>query len=65
MPNLFFVLGGPGCGKGTQCTLLNKKLKFLHISAGELLRKAAHLQEVSYYLNSGKIVPSQVTIKLL
>ena len=65
MPNLFFVLGGPGSGKGTQCLLLKQSLKFLHISAGELLRQNKDTHEVSSYLNSGKIVPSHVTIGLL
>lgn len=36
----FFVLGGPGSGKGTLCSdLLKAKTNFVHLSAGELLRK--------------------------
>ena len=36
----FFVLGGPGSGKGTLCSdLLKTKTNFVHLSAGELLRK--------------------------
>jgi adenylate kinase family enzyme len=32
---VYFVLGGPGSGKGTQCSLLEKKKKNIHhISAG-------------------------------
>ena len=34
----FFVLGGPGCGKGTVCSHLVKKYGFVHLSAGDLLR---------------------------
>ena len=29
-----FVLGGPGSGKGTQCSLISKKYKYKHLSAG-------------------------------
>ena len=34
-----FILGGPGSGKGSMCELLSKDFDFVHISAGELLRK--------------------------
>jgi len=37
---VIFVLGGPGAGKGTQCERLVSKYGFVHLSAGELLRKA-------------------------
>lgn len=38
---VYFVLGGPGAGKGTLCDLLkqSKPLIVDHFSAGELLRK--------------------------
>lgn len=36
--NIIFILGPPGSGKGTQCSLLTQKLNILHLSAGELLR---------------------------
>lgn len=35
---IIFVLGGPGCGKGTQCDILVKNYKFIHLSTGDLLR---------------------------
>ncbi|KAL2057377.1 hypothetical protein ABVK25_002430 [Lepraria finkii] len=35
------VIGGPGVGKGTQCTRLAQDLKLVHISVGDLLRKEA------------------------
>jgi UMP-CMP kinase len=34
-----FVLGGPGSGKGTQSELIEKAFKFIHLSAGHLLRE--------------------------
>ena len=37
-PNVVFVLGGPGAGKGTQCAKIVKQFGFVHLSAGDLLR---------------------------
>lgn len=37
-PTVFFVLGGPGAGKGTQCAKLVENCGFVHLSAGDLLR---------------------------
>ena len=38
--HVVFVLGGPGSGKGTQCTLIaqDEILGYDHMSAGDLLR---------------------------
>jgi UMP-CMP kinase len=33
-----FVLGGPGCGKGTQCKMISRAFGYTHLSAGDLLR---------------------------
>ncbi|KAM3134896.1 hypothetical protein pb186bvf_013065 [Paramecium bursaria] len=59
---VYFVLGGPGCGKGTQCELMSLRLKFKHLSVGQLLRDAIdknskHKQQIQEVINSGKIVP--------
>jgi adenylate kinase len=35
------ILGPPGVGKGTQSDLLAKKLGVIHLSTGDILRKAA------------------------
>ncbi|KAF9451236.1 UMP-CMP kinase [Macrolepiota fuliginosa MF-IS2] len=66
-----FVLGGPGAGKGTQCSKLVKDYNFCHLSAGDLLR-AEQNRDGSQYgelirtnIREGKIVPSFVTLKLL
>lgn len=37
-PTVVFILGGPGSGKGTQSELLRDHHKFVHLSAGDLLR---------------------------
>jgi UMP-CMP kinase len=38
-PHLFFLLGGPGSGKGTQAENLIRDYKFKHLSTGDLLRE--------------------------
>jgi len=38
-PNVIFVLGGPGAGKGTQCARIVDKFGHVHLSAGDLLRE--------------------------
>ncbi|KAL7479408.1 hypothetical protein ACHAW6_005140 [Cyclotella cf. meneghiniana] len=66
-----FVLGGPGAGKGTQCELLSKNLHWAHLSAGDLLRAERQKEgsELADIINSnislGKIVPSEITVKLI
>jgi len=68
---VIFVLGGPGAGKGTQCSLLVEKYGFSHLSAGDLLRAEQDRPDSQYgelirtYIREGQIVPSEVTIKLL
>jgi len=37
-PNLIFVVGGPGSGKGTQCERIVGEFKCEHLSTGDLLR---------------------------
>ena len=37
-PQIIFILGGPGSGKGTQCDDMVEKYGFQHYSTGDLLR---------------------------
>jgi UMP-CMP kinase len=67
---IIFVLGGPGSGKGTQCSKLVEEFGVQHLSAGDLLR--AHMkggspegEMVAGMIAQGQIVPSHVTISLL
>ncbi|EMD34508.1 hypothetical protein CERSUDRAFT_86598 [Gelatoporia subvermispora B] len=68
---VFFVLGGPGAGKGTQCANLVKDFGFCHLSAGDLLRAEQNREGSQYgemirtYIREGQIVPMEVTVKLL
>jgi UMP-CMP kinase len=70
VPKVFFILGGPGSGKGTYCTKLSNEKGFPHFSAGDLLREerdsgselAATINE---NISQGKLVPSEITVQLL
>lgn len=42
---IIWVLGGPGCGKGTQCAKIVEKYGFVHLSSGDLLR-----EEVRFFI---------------
>eukprot|EP00475_Leptophrys_vorax_P033251 TRINITY_DN5201_c0_g1_i1.p1 TRINITY_DN5201_c0_g1~~TRINITY_DN5201_c0_g1_i1.p1 ORF type:complete len:586 (+),score=191.44 TRINITY_DN5201_c0_g1_i1:1510-3267(+) len=69
-PQVVFVLGGPGCGKGTQCARIVKKFGYVHLSAGDLLRDeqksgSEHGELIDSYIREGKIVPVKITVKLL
>ena len=69
-PKVFFVLGGPGAGKSTQCAKLVEDYNFVHLSAGDLLREeiksgspnGAMIQGI---IDEGKIVPVAITVSLL
>ncbi|XP_057721838.1 UMP-CMP kinase 3-like [Arachis stenosperma] len=69
-PKVVFVLGGPGSGKGTQCTNIAKLFGYTHLSAGDLLRAESESDSeneimIKNVMKEGKIVPSEVTVKLL
>eukprot|EP00308_Calcidiscus_leptoporus_P021934 CAMPEP_0119355464 /NCGR_PEP_ID=MMETSP1334-20130426/4296_1 /TAXON_ID=127549 /ORGANISM="Calcidiscus leptoporus, Strain RCC1130" /LENGTH=352 /DNA_ID=CAMNT_0007369297 /DNA_START=1 /DNA_END=1059 /DNA_ORIENTATION=+ len=69
-PSVVFVLGGPGAGKGTQCAKMVDEYGYVHLSAGDLLRAekasgSAQGKMIAEYIKEGKIVPVEVTVKLL
>ena len=60
------LLGGPGCGKGTQAERLCAELRLPHIATGDLfrenLRQATDLGKLAQtYMNRGELVPDDVT----
>ncbi|XP_063981544.1 adenylate kinase isoenzyme 1-like [Diachasmimorpha longicaudata] len=65
-----WVIGGPGCGKGTQCDKIIAKYGLLHLSSGDLLReevasgspRGASLQEL---MSKGLFVPTDVVLSLI
>ncbi|CAG8784477.1 1960_t:CDS:2 [Cetraspora pellucida] len=68
---VIFVLGGPGSGKGTQCSKIVEDFGFVHLSAGDLLREEQQNPNskdgdlIKTFMKEGKIVPMEITIKLL
>jgi len=70
-PVVVFVLGGPGAGKGTNCTMLMEEFTCIqHLSAGDCLRKernsgSANAELINNYIKEGKIVPVEITVHLL
>lgn len=64
------ILGPPGAGKGTQARILMEKHAVPHISTGDLFRDNVRAgtelgQQVESILKSGKLVPDEVTIKMI
>lgn len=69
-PNVVFVLGGPGAGKGTMCELAESQLGWTHLSTGELLRAeldagGSTAITIEEFLTAGKLVPNEITVTLL
>ena len=69
-PNVVFVLGGPGAGKGTMCELAQSQLGWNHLSTGDLLRAerdagGSTAEEIQQYIAAGKLVPNEVVVTLL
>ncbi|XP_017140588.1 UMP-CMP kinase 2-like [Drosophila miranda] len=66
-----FVLGGPGAGKGTQCSRIADRFRFTHLSTGDLLREEGSREGSRYgtmieeHMRHGKILPVDVTCSLL
>ena len=70
-PQVVFVLGPPGCGKGTQCAKAAVEFGALHLSAGDLLREEQGKPDspfgrlIDEHIREGKIVPVEITCSLL
>ncbi len=64
------LLGAPGAGKGTQAERLVQKYRIVHVSTGNIFREEISKQsglglEVKNYLDSGKLVPDELTVAVL
>lgn len=69
-PNVVFVLGGPGAGKGTMCELAEIQLDWTHLSTGDLLRAEQQAggpttEIIKEYIAAGKLVPNEIVVRLL
>jgi adenylate kinase len=64
------LFGPPGAGKGTQSTKLIEKYHLVHLSTGDIFRAnikgETELGKLAKsYIDNGKLVPDEVTIKML
>ena len=59
---IVWVLGGPGCGKGTQCDKIVAKYGYTHLSSGDLLREEVQSgsdrgKQLTAIMEKGDLVP--------
>jgi adenylate kinase len=64
------LLGPPGAGKGTQAKLIEERAEVLHISTGDILRRAVAKEtplgrEAKEYMDRGKLVPDGLVIDMM
>ena len=64
------LFGAPGCGKGTQSELLEKKFGLSHISTGEIIRSHIKSQtelglQMQEYISRGELAPVSVVIGMI
>ncbi|WP_281198418.1 adenylate kinase [Staphylococcus schleiferi] len=64
------LMGLPGAGKGTQATEITKKYPILHISTGDMFRKAIKDEtelgkEAKSFMDRGELVPDEVTVGIV
>lgn len=67
---VIFVLGGPGSGKGTQCSELKKNHGFIHVSTGDLLREAKdgdgpNAKYIADTMANGDLVKSDILVEII
>lgn len=64
------LMGPPGAGKGTQAEFIKANYPLPHISTGDMFREAVANKtalgiEAKSYMDSGKLVPDEVTIGIV
>jgi len=70
-PEVVFILGGPGAGKGTLCHYIIKRYGYVHLSAGDLLREervkpgSQFGELIETHIKNGTIVPVEITCSLI
>lgn len=67
---ILVFFGPPGSGKGTQSSLLVKKHKFVHISAGDLLRDEIEKKtdiglKIQGFMSRGEFVSSEIVEQIV
>lgn len=64
------IFGPPGSGKGTQAQYIQDKYGIIHISTGDLFRYELKNdtplgKKIRSYIDSGQLVPDEITIEML
>lgn len=67
---IFFIVGGPGSGKGTQCEKIVAKYGFKHLSSGDLLRAdvesgSSRGGQLKAMMEAGQLVPLTIVLDLI
>ena len=68
---MYIVLfGAPGAGKGTQASIVSKKLNLVHVASGDLFREALGQGtelgiRAKSYMEQGMLVPDEITINMV
>jgi len=68
--NVLIITGPPYAGKGTQCAILKKELKYKHISTGDRIRNEKKRKSeiglvMKDYDDKGLLVPDTIMARLL
>ncbi|MBE6194936.1 MAG: adenylate kinase [Rikenellaceae bacterium] len=64
------LFGAPGCGKGTQSELLERRFSLCHISTGNIIREQIAAQtelglQMKAYIERGELAPDQLVIDMV
>ena len=64
------IMGPPGVGKGTQAKILKEKLRIIHLSTGEILRREivmkTEIGEIAKkFIDAGKLVPDKFLLDII
>ena len=67
---IIILFGPPGCGKGTQASLIAKKNSYAHLSTGDMLREAVKDKtetgnKAAKIMEEGKLVPDETVINII
>lgn len=75
-PKKIIVMGAPASGKGTQCQALAKKHGLVHLSTGDMLRRAVssgsvdsdtapYISTIKKCMETGQLIPDDIIVRLV
>ena len=67
---IIILFGPPGCGKGTQASLIAKKNSYAHLSTGDMLREAVKDKtetgiKAAQIMEEGKLVSDEIVVNII